>query len=81
MSVTRLDITSYFPPLPIYCGNKYLAPDVSDFQWTSHKYGSAAYLAYRQDSGNEESTDAGSSFSSTPTIVGTLEVWVIPTKP
>jgi len=38
-------------------------------------------LICRQDSGNEESTDAGSSFSVAPTMVGTLEPWVIPTTP
>jgi len=78
MSVTRSDITSYFSPLSVFCGDKYVAPDVSDFQSTSDDCGSAACSISRQDSGNEESTDAGSSFSSTPTMVGTSEAWVIP---
>jgi len=71
MSVTRSDITSYFSPLSEYCGDKYVAPDVSDFRSTSDDCGSAAFLIYRQDSGNEESTDAGLSFSSATTMVGT----------
>jgi len=81
MSVTRSDITSYFSPLSVYCGDKYVAPDVSDFGSTSDDCGSAACFICRQDSGNEESIDATSSFSSTPTMVGTLEAWVIPTTP
>jgi len=81
MSVTRSDITSYFSPLSVCCGDKYVAPDVSDFRSTSDDYGSAACSICRQDSGNEESTDAGSSFSSTPTMVSTPEAWVIPTTP
>jgi len=81
MSVTRSDITSYFSPLSIYCGDKYVAPDVNDFPSTSDDSGSAASLIYRRDSGYEESTDAGSSFSSAPTIVGTTEAWVITTTP
>jgi len=35
----------------------------------------------RQDGGNAESTDAGSSFSSSHRMVGTPEAWVIPTPP
>ena len=81
MSVTRLDITSYFSPLCVYCGVKYVAPDVNDFRSTSDDCCSPACLICRQDNGNEESTDAGSSFSSTPTMVGTPEAWVIPTRP
>jgi len=81
MSVTRSDITSYFSPLSVYCGDKYVAPDVSDFRSSSDDCGSAACSICRQDSGNEESTDAGSSFSSAPTMVGTPEAWVIPTTP
>jgi len=54
---------------------------VSDFQSTSDDCGSAACSIFRQDSGNEESTDAGSSFSSAPTMVGTPEAWVIPMTP
>jgi len=81
MSVTRSDITSYLSPLSVYCGDKYVATDVSDFRSTSDACGAAACSICRQDSGNEESTDTGSSFSSTPTMVGTLEAWVIPTKP
>ena len=71
LSVTRSDITSYFSPLSVYCGHSYVASDMSDFRSTSDACGSATCLICRQDSGNEESTDAGSSFSSTPTIVRT----------
>jgi len=81
MSVTCLDITSYFSSLSVYCGDKYVAPDVSDFQSTSDNCASAACSICGQDSGNEGSMDARSSFSSTPTIVGTHEAWVIPTMP
>jgi len=81
MSVTRSDIMSYFSPLSVYCGDKYVTPDVSNFQSTSDDCGSPACLKCRQDSGNEESTDAGLSFSSAPTIVGNPEAWVIPTTP
>jgi len=42
MSVTHSDITSYFCPLSVYCGDKYVAPDASDFHWTSDDCGSAA---------------------------------------
>jgi len=73
MSVTRSDITSYFFPLSVYYGDKYVTPDVRDFRSTSDDYGSAACLICIQDGGNEESTDAGSSFSSVPTMVGTPE--------
>jgi len=79
MSVTRSDITSYFSPLSVYCGDKYVAPDVSDFRSTSDDCLSAACSICRQDNGNEESTDAGTSFSSAPMMVGTPEAWVIPT--
>jgi len=81
MSVTRSHITSYFSPLSIYCGDKYFAPDVSDFRLSSDDCGSAACLICRQDCGNAESTGAGSSFSSTPMMIGTPEAWVIPTTP
>jgi len=81
MSVTCLDITSYFYPLSVYCRDKYVAPKLRDFRSTSDDCGSAACAMCRQDSGNEESTDAGSSLSSAPTIVGTPEAWVIPTMP
>ena len=81
MSVTRSDITSYFSPLSIYCGDKYVPPDVSDFRSTSHDCGSAACSICRQDIGNQESTDTGLSFSSAPTMVGTSEAWVTPTTP
>jgi len=80
-SVTRSDITSYFYPLSVCCGDKYVPPDVSDFRSTSDACGSTACSICRQDSGNEESTDAGSSFSSPPTMLGTLEAWGIPTAP
>jgi len=73
MSVTRSDITRYFSPLCIYCGDKYVPPDVHDFRSTSYNCGSAAYLICRQDSRNEFSTDSGSSFSSPTTMVGTPE--------
>jgi len=36
---------------------------------------------YRQESGNEESTDASSLFSAPITMVGTPEARVIPTTP
>jgi len=52
---------------------------MSDFRSTADYCGSAAYSIFRQDSGNEESSVAGSSFSSTPTMVGTLEALIIPT--
>jgi len=81
MSVSSSDITSYFSPLSVYCGDKYVAPDVSDIRSTSNDCGSATCSICRQDIGNKESTDAGSSFSSAPTMVGTLEAWVIPTTP
>jgi len=81
MSVALSNITSYFSPLSVYCGDKYIAPDVSDFRLTLDDCSSAACSTCRQDSGNEESTDAGSSFSSAPTMVGTPEAWVIPTTP
>jgi len=81
MSATRLDIVSYFSPLSVYCGDKYVTPDVSDFRSTSDDCGSAGYSICRQDSGNEETMDAGWLFSSAPTIVGTPEAWVIPTTP
>jgi len=81
MSVTRSDMRSYFFPLSVYCGDKYVALDVSDFRSTSDDCGSAACLTCRQDSGNEESTDCGSSFYSAPTMVGNPEAWVIPMTP
>jgi len=42
MSFTRSDITSYFSPLSVYSGDKYVTPDVSDFRSTSDDCGSAA---------------------------------------
>jgi len=81
MSVTRSGITSCFSPLYVYCGDKYVAPDVSDLRSTSDDCSSVACSICRQDRGNEESTDVGSSFSSAPTMVGTPEAWVIPTTP
>ena len=71
--VTRSYITSYFSPLSGFCGNKYLAPDVSDFRSTSDDCGSAACLICRQDSGNEECTDAGSPFSFVSKMEGSPE--------
>jgi len=47
MSVTRSDITSYFSPLSVYCGDKYVALDVSDFRSTSDDCSSAACLICR----------------------------------
>jgi len=79
MSVTRSDITSYFSSWSVYCGDKYVAQDVSDFRSTSDVCASTACSICRKDSGNEESTDAGSSFSSPPKIVGTSKAWVITT--
>jgi len=73
MSVTRSDITSYFSLLSIYCWDKYVAPDVGDFRSTSDACGLAACSICRQDSGNEESTDATWLFDSASTIVGTPE--------
>jgi len=81
MSVTRSDITSYFSSLSVYYGDKYVAPDMSDFRSTSNDYGSAACSICRQDSAIEESTDASSSFSSAPTMEGSPEAWVIPMTP
>jgi len=79
MSITRLDIASYFSLLSVYCWDKYVTSNVSDFRLTSDDCGSAACLICRKDSGNEESTDAGLSYSSATTMVGTSEAWVIPT--
>jgi len=73
MSVTRLGITSYFSPLSVYCGDNYVTPDIRDFQSTSDDCGSAACSICSQNSRNEESTDACSSFSYPPTMVGTSE--------
>ena len=73
MWVTCSDITSYFSPLSVYCGDNYVAPDMSDSQSTSDDCRSAPCLICTQDSVNEESTDAGLSFSSTPIMVGTPE--------
>ena len=81
MSVTRSDTTSYFSHLSVYCGDKYFAPDMSNFRSTSDDCRLAACSICRQDSGNEESTDAGSSFPSAPMMVGTTEALVIPTTP
>jgi len=72
---------TYFSSLSVYCGDKYVAPDVSDFRSTLDDCGSAACSIHRQDSGNEYGTDACSSFSSAPMMVGTPEAWVIPTTP
>ena len=66
--------------MSVYGGDKYVAPDVSDIRSTSDDCGSAVFSICRQDSGNEESKDAGSSFSSATTMVGTPEAWVIPTR-
>jgi len=81
MAVTRSDIRSYFSPLSAYCGDKNVVPDMSDFGSTSDDSSWAACSICRQDSGNEVSTDASSTFSSTHTMVGTPEAWVILTMP
>jgi len=81
MSVTGSDIKSYFSPLSVSYSDKYVAPDVSDFCSTSDNCGSAACSICRQVSGNEESMDAGSLFSSALMIVSTPEAWVIPMTP
>jgi len=72
---------SYLSPLSVYCGDKYVAPDVSNSLSTWDDCGSAACSICRQDSGNKECIDAGSSFSSAPTMVGTPEALLIPTTP
>ena len=77
MSVTRSNITRYFSPLSVYCGDKYVTPDVSDLRSRSYDCSSAPCSICRQDSGNEESTDADSSFSPAPTMAGTPEAWVV----
>jgi len=59
MLVTCSDFTSYFSPLSVYSGDKCVTPDMIDFRSTSDDCGSAACSICRQDSGNEESTDAG----------------------
>jgi len=79
MSVTHSDITSHFSTFPVCCGDKYVSPNMSDFQSTLYDSGSAACSICRQDRGNEESTVAGSSFSPATTLVGTTEAWVIST--
>jgi len=81
MSLTRSNITSYVSPLSVYCRDEYVTQDVSDFRSTSDACRSAASSICRQDSENEESTDAGLSFSSAPTMVDNPEAWVIPTTP
>jgi len=80
ISVTRSDITSYFSPLYVYWRDKYIVPDVNDFQSTWDDCFLVACSIYRQNSGNEESTSTGSSFSSAPTIVGTPKAWILPTR-
>jgi len=77
MSFTHSDITSYFSLLSVYYRDKYVAPDVIVFRLTSDDCGSAPCLICRQDSGNKESMNPGSSFSSPPTIVSTRPAWVI----
>jgi len=81
MLVTRSDITNYFSSVSLYCEDKYVALDMREFRSTSDDCGSAACSIWRQDSGNEESTDAGSLFSSAPTMIGTPEAWDIPKTP
>ena len=74
MLVMCADIRSYFPPLSVYCVDRYVALDVCDFRSTSNNCGSPACLICRQDSGTEESMNAGSLFSYATTMVGTPEV-------
>jgi len=81
MSVTYADITCYFSPFSVYCGDKYVTLNVSDFRSTSYDCNSAACLICRLDSRKEESTDASSSFASAPIMVGTPEAWVISSMP
>ena len=50
---------------------------MSDFQSTSDNFGSGTCTICRQDSGNEESMDSGSTFSSASMILGTSEALVI----
>jgi len=77
MIVTYSYITIYFSHLSLYCRNKNITTDVSDFRSTLDDSSLATYLICRQDSGKEESTYTGSLFSSTPEMVGTPEEWVI----
>jgi len=73
MTIIRLDITSYFSPLSMYYGYKYVSSDVSDFRSNLDAYASPAYSMCRQDSGQEESIDTCSFFSSS-VIVGVTPV-------
>jgi len=70
MSVTCAYITSYFSPLSVYYVDQYIPPDMRDFRSTSDDGCAAACTICRQDSGKEESTDAGFLFSSAPRMVG-----------
>ena len=67
--------------MSVYCWDRYIVPDVSDIRSSLEDRSSAECSMFWQDSRNEKSTDAGSSFSSAPTMVGTPEAWVIPTTP
>ena len=69
MSVTCSHITSYFSHLSVYCGDNYVTLNESNFLLTSGDCASVACLRCRQDSGNEESTNASSSFTSAPMMV------------
>jgi len=47
MAVTHSDITSYLSPLSVYCGDKYVALDMSYFRSNSDNCGPAACLICR----------------------------------
>ena len=50
--VTRMDITSYFSSLSVYCGDKYVALDLPNFRLTSTDCGLAVSLICSQNSRN-----------------------------
>ena len=70
----------FFPFVPIF-GDKHVTLNMCDLRLTSDDCPLAPCLICRQDSRNEESMNTSSSFSSTPTMVDTPEVWVIMTMP
>jgi len=81
ISVTRSYITSNFCPFSIYCGDKYVAPDMRDFFSTLDGCSLAACSICSQNSSNEERTDSGSSFASASIMVDTSKAWVMLTTP
>jgi hypothetical protein len=81
LPVSRAEITSYFSPLSVFCGDKYVAPDVADFRSTADDCGSPACKICGQDELNEKCEGADLSFSSAPTAVGTPEGWIMPSTP